>query len=124
MSDMVKFFTRLLHTMRSRESEMNRSAAALSWSSLLATPHSLLTSHDRQDEQGLTKIALNKTVQFARKPDAVNTLQREGDHLGVDGSMLDIVRPVLEVVLVSWALDRDSNIFILQPDILATQVLS
>ena len=111
-------------TMQSRESEINRAAAALSWSSLLATPHSLLTSHDRRDEHSWTKTALNKTVQFARKPHAVNTLQREGEHLGVEGSMLEIVRPVLELVLVSWALDRDSNTFFLHPDILATQVLS
>ena len=113
-----------LYTMQSRENEMNRAAAALSWSSLLATPHSLLTSHDRQDEHSWTKTALNKTVQFARKPHAVNMLQREGEHLGVEGSMLEIVRPVLELVLVSWALDRDSNTFFLHPDILATQVLS
>ena len=51
-------------------------------------------------------------------------LQREGEHLGVEGSMLEIVRPVLELVLVSWALDRDSNTSFLPPDILATQVLS
>ena len=38
--------------------------------------------------------------------------------------MLEIFRPVLELVLVSWALDRDSKIFSLHPDILATQVLS
>ena len=88
----------------------------------MATLHSLLTSHDRRDEHSWTKIALNKTVQFARKPHAVNTLQREGEHLGVDGSMLEIVRPVLELVLMSWALNRDSNTFF--PDILATQVLS
>ena len=74
--------------MQSKESEMNRAAAALSWSSLLATPHRLLTSHDRKDEHSWTKTDLNKTVQFARKPHAVNTLQREGEHLGVDGSML------------------------------------
>ena len=59
-----------------------------------------------------------------RKPHAVNTLQREGEHLGVEGSMLEIVRPVLELVLVSWALDRDSNTSFLQPDIFATLVLS
>jgi hypothetical protein len=51
-------------------------------------------------------------------------LQREGEHLGVEGSMLEIVRPVLELVLVSWALDRDSNTSFLQPDIFATLVLS
>ena len=56
-------------------------------------------------------IALNKTVQSARKPHAVNMLQREGEHLGVEGSMLEIVRPVLELVLVSWALDRDTLTF-------------
>ena len=55
---------------------------------------------------------------------AVNTLQREGEHLGVEGSILEIIRPVLELVLVIWALDRDSNTFFLHPDILATQVLS
>ena len=113
-----------MDTMQSRESEMNRAAAALSWSSLLATPHSLLTSHDRRDEHSWTKTALNKTVQFARKPHAVNMLQREGEHLVVEGSMLEIVRPVLELVLVSWALDRDSNNSFLHPGILATQVLS
>ena len=64
--------------MQSRESEMNRAAAALSWSSLLATPHSLLTFQDRRDEHSWTKTALNKTVQFARKAHAVNTLKREG----------------------------------------------
>ena len=101
--------------MQSRESEMNRAAAALSWSRLLATPHSVLTSHDRRDEHSWTKTALNKTVQFARKPHAVKMLQREGDHLGVEGSMLEIVRPVLELVLVGWALDRDSNTSFLPP---------
>ena len=110
--------------MQSRESEINKAAAALSWSSQLATPHSLLTSHDRQDEHSWTKTALNKTVQFARKLHVVNMLQREGEHLGVEGSMLDIVRPVLELVLVSWALDKDSNISFLHPDILATHVMS
>ena len=116
--------TPTLLTMQSRESEMNRAAATLSWSSLLATLHSLLTSQDRQDEHSWTKTALNKTVQFARKPHAVNMLQREGEHLVVEGSMLEIVRPVLELVLVSWALDRDSNNSFLHPGILATQVLS
>ena len=110
--------------MRSRERDMNRAAAALSWNSLLVTQHSLLTSHDRQDEHSWTKTALNKTVQFARKPHAVNMLQREGEQFEVEGSMLEIVRPVLEFVLVSWALDRDSNTSFLPPDILATQVLS
>ena len=83
---------------------MNRAAAALSWTSLLATPHSLLTSHDGQDEHSWTKTALNKTVQFAWKHYAANTLQREGEHLAVDRSMLEIVR---QLVLVSWALDRE-----------------
>ena len=110
--------------MQSKESEINRDAAALSWSSLFATLHSLLTFHDRQDEHSWTKTALNKTVQFARKPHAVNMLQREGEHFGVEGSMLEIVRPVLELVLVCWALDKDSNTSFLHPDILATQVLS
>ena len=114
----------LFCTMQRRESEMNRAAAALSWSSLLATPHSLLTSHDRRDDHRWTMTARNKTVQFARKPHAVNLLHREGGHLGVEGSMLESVRPVLELVLVSWALDRDNNTFFLHPDILATQVLS
>ena len=109
--------------MHGRESEMNRAAAALSWSSPLATLHSLLTSHDRRDEHSWTKTALNKTVQFARKPHAVNMLQREGELLGVEGSMLGIGRPVLELVLVSWALDRDRNTSFLHPDILANQVL-
>ena len=100
---------------------MNRAADALSWSSLLATPHILLTSHDRRDEHSWTNISLNKTVQFARKPHAVKMLQREGEHLGVEGSMLEIV---LELVLMGWALDRDSNTSFLLHDILATQVLS
>ena len=104
--------------------EMNRGAAALSWSSLLATLHSLLTSHDRQDEQSWTKTAMNKTVQFPSKPHALNMLQREGGNLGVEGSLLENVKPVLELVLVSWALDRESNTSFLHPDIFATQVLS
>ena len=110
--------------MQSRQSEMNRAAAALSWSSQLATPHSLQTSQDRRDEHSWTKTALNKTVQFTRKPHAVNMLQREGEHFGVEGSMLEIVRPVLELVLVSLVLDRDSNTSFLHPDNSATQVLS
>ena len=113
-----------LTTMQSRESEMNRAATALSWSSLLATLHSLLTSHDRQDEHSWTKTALNRNVQFVRRSHAVSMLQREGEHLGLEGSMLEIVRPVLELVLVSWALDRVSNTFFLHPDILGTQILS
>ena len=44
--------------------------------------------------------------------------------LVVEGSMLEIVRPVLELVMVSWALARDNNTSFLNPDILATQVLS
>ena len=52
--------TETVHSVQSRESEMNRAAVALSWSSLLATLHSLLTSHDRQDEQSWTKTVLNK----------------------------------------------------------------
>ena len=44
--------------MQSRESEINRAADALSWSSLLATPQILLTSHDRQDEHSWAKTAL------------------------------------------------------------------
>ena len=67
----------------------------------MATPHSLLTSNDRRDELTWTKTALNKIVQFARKPHAVNMLQREGDHLAGEGSMLEIIRPVLELVFVS-----------------------
>ena len=90
----------------------------------MATPHSLLTFHDRRDEHSWTKTALNKTVQFAKKPHAVNTLQREGEHLGMEGSMLEIVRPVLELVLMSWALDRDINTSFLHPNILPIQVLS
>ena len=85
--------------MRSRESEKHRAAVALSWSSLLATPHSLLTSHGRQNEHSWTKTALNKTVQFARKHQAVNMLQWKEGHLGGEGSMLEIVRLVLELVL-------------------------
>ena len=69
----------------------------------MATLHSLLTSHDKQGDQSWRKTALNKTVQFARKPHAVNMLQREAEHLIVEGRMLEIVRPVLELVLVSWA---------------------
>ena len=70
--------------MQSRQSEMNGAAAALNRSSLLTTPHSLLTSHDGRDEHSWTKTALNKTVQFARKPHAVNMLQGEGEHYGVE----------------------------------------
>ena len=44
-------------------------------------------------------------------------------YLGVDGSMLEIVRPVLELVFVSWALYRDINTSFLHPDIVANQVL-
>ena len=62
--------------MQSRESEMNRTAAALSWSSLLATQHSLLTPHDGRDEHSWTKTAMIKTAQFARKSHAVNMLQQ------------------------------------------------
>ena len=43
-------------------------------------------------------------------------LHREGEQLEVHGSMLEIVRPVLELLLVSWALDRDSNNSFLNPD--------
>ena len=57
----------------------------------------------------------DKAVQFARKPHAVNTLQREGEHLGVEGSMLEIVRPVLELLWVSWALGRDGKNSFLNP---------
>ena len=96
---------------------MNRVAAALSWSSLLATPHILLTSHDRQDEHSWTKTALNKTVQFAWKPHAVNTPQK---------SIWKWRKAywILSGPSWSWALDRDSNTFFLHPDILATKVLS
>ena len=68
--------------------------------------------------------AVIKTVQFARKPHAVDMLQREGEHLGVEGGLLEMVRPVLELVLVSCALDMDNNTTFLHPDILVTQVLS
>ena len=72
--------------MHTRESEMKRAAAALRWSSLWATPHSLLTSHgqyiERKDEHSWTKTTLNKTLQFARKLHTANTLQRKGEQLG------------------------------------------
>ena len=72
----------MTHTMQTRESEMKRAAVALRWSSLGATPHSLLTSKgyyvDRQDEHSWKKTALNKTFQFARKFHTAIMLQREG----------------------------------------------
>ena len=110
--------------MQTRESEMNRAATALRWSSLSPTPHSLLTSHDRRDKLRWTKTALNRTVQFARRRHAVSMLKREGEQLVVEESMTEIVRPVLEVLCMSWALGRDSNNSFFNPDILATQVLS
>ena len=51
-------------------------------------------------------------------------LQREGEQLEVEGSMLEIVRPVLELLWVSWALGRDSNNSFLSPDTCVIQVLS
>ena len=51
-------------------------------------------------------------------------LKREREHLGVKGSMLEIVRRFLELVLVSWAFDRDSNTSFLHTHILANHVLS
>ena len=41
---------------------------------------------------------------------------REGEQLELHGSMLEIVRPVYELLLVSWALGRDSNNSFLNPD--------
>ena len=55
------FNFKLSSTMQSGESEINRATAALSWSNLLSTLHSLLTSHDRRDEHSWKKTALNKT---------------------------------------------------------------
>ena len=49
---------------------------------------------------------------------------REGEQLELHGSMLEIVRPVLELLLVSWALGRDSNNSFLNPDTWDLQVLS
>ena len=58
-------YSRMVGTMHTRESEMKRAAAALRWSSLWATPHSLLTSHGQyieiQNEHSCTKTHLNKT---------------------------------------------------------------
>ena len=71
--------------MHSRESEINRAAAALSWSSLLVTPRSLLTSHDGRDEHSWTKTALNKTIPFTRKPNAVNRVAERADLGGNQG---------------------------------------
>ena len=51
-------------------------------------------------------------------------LKREGEQLVVEESMTEIVRPVLEVLCMSLAIDRDSNNSFFNPDILATQVLS
>ena len=98
-------------------------AAALRWSSILPTPHSLLTSHDGQDEHSWTKTAHNRTVQFAGRRHGVSTLQREGEHLVVEKIIMEMVRPVLELLYLSWALGRDSNNSFSNPDILATQVL-
>ena len=103
---------------------MNRAAAALRWSSISPTPHSLLTSLDGRDEHSRTKTALNRTVQFARRRHAVSMLQREGEQLVVEKSIMEIVRPVLELLCMSWTLGRDSNNSFFNPDILATQVLS
>ena len=41
---------------------------------------------------------------------------REGEQLELHGFMLEIVRPVLELLLVSWALGRHSNNSFLNPD--------
>ena len=51
-------------------------------------------------------------------------LQREGKQLEVEGSMLEIVRPVLELLWVSWVLGRDSNNSFLSPDTWVIRVLS
>ena len=51
-------------------------------------------------------------------------LQREGVQLVVEKSIMEIVRPVLELLCMSWTLGRDSNNSFFNPDILATQVLS
>ena len=68
----------------------------------MGNPNSLLTSHgqyiDRQDEHSWTKTALNKRFQFARKLHTASMLQREGEQLVVEGSMLEIDRPVLELL--------------------------
>ena len=47
-----------------------------------------------------------------------------GNCLELLGSMLEIVKPVLELLLVSWALGRDSNNSFLNPDTWDLQVLS
>ena len=49
---------------------------------------------------------------------------REGEQLELHGSMLKIIRPVMEMLLVSCALGRDSNNSFLNPDIWDIQVLS
>ena len=73
--------------MQSRESEVNRAAAALSWSSLLVTPHSLLTSHNRQDEHGWTKTEQNwlvcqKTSCCKQATEGKGAIGSKGKHAG------------------------------------------
>ena len=51
-------------------------------------------------------------------------IEREGEKLVVEGSMLEIVRPVLELLLVSWALDSDGNNSFFNPVTWAIQALS
>ena len=51
-------------------------------------------------------------------------LQREGEQLVVEGSMQEVVRPVLELLWVSFAFGRDGNNSFLNPDTWAIQVLS
>ena len=50
-------------------------------------------------------------------------LHREREQLEVDGCVLEIVRPFLELLLVIYVLDRDGNNFILSPDTLAIKEL-
>ena len=48
---------------------------------------------------------------------------REGEQLELHGSMLEIVRPVLELLWVSWALDSDGNNSFFNPVTWAIQAL-
>ena len=79
--------------------------------SLLPTPHILLTYHNIRDEHSWTKTSLNRTVQVVKRRHATER-------------WIEMVRPVLERLCMSWALGRDSNNSIFNPDVLATQVLS
>ena len=88
---------------------MNSAAAALRWSSITPTPQSLLTSYDGRDEHSWTKTALNRVVQFPRRHHTVSILQREGEQLVVDKSIMEIVRSVLDLLCMRLALLRQGQ---------------